>query len=295
MEAEPAPEPSPQPRKRPSRSRAEGSGKPSTEIAPVAPPRSGSKEAEGSGNGSGSAPRRRRVAASPRPTSAQPTLEDATEPAKPERPPGRHRAVPAPRRTAPPASPPDAEAPDPAATRVYVSPPEVPETGPRATRVYLARVGPLSMLKLSLIFLTGIVAAIVAGLFVLYQVLDATGVLRDIEEAVNKSGLGEKFRFDAAAVFVPLLWGAAAFVVALSLLACRVAVIYNAVSDLVGGLDVTLVEREQPREEIVVRTESIAMTRSATVPSSNGKARGRAARRAASEASAREPEGTAAG
>jgi transmembrane protein DUF3566 len=109
-----------------------------------------------------------------------------------------------------------------------------------STRFRVARVGPWSVLKHALIFSTGTLVVVLAGLAVLYFVLDAVGVLRSIQHLVNSAGVGHRFRFDASWIFTRLVWVGAFMVMVGSLVATCLAVFYNAASEVTGGLDVSL-------------------------------------------------------
>src|SRR5436190_390831 len=113
-------------------------------------------------------------------------------------------------------------------------------SGPWGTRFRLARVGPLSVLKHALIFSIGALLVVLAGLAVLYFVLDAVGILRSIQHLVNSAGIGHHFRFNASWIFTRLVWAGLFMVVVGSLVATCLAVFYNAASEIAGGLDVSL-------------------------------------------------------
>src|SRR5919198_2935143 len=113
-------------------------------------------------------------------------------------------------------------------------------TVPGGTRFRVARVGPLSVLKHALIFSTGTLVVVLAGLAVLYFVLDAVGILRSVQHLVNTAGIGHHFRFDASWIFTRLVWAGMFMVVAGSLVVTCLAVFYNAASEIAGGLNVSL-------------------------------------------------------
>jgi hypothetical protein len=120
------------------------------------------------------------------------------------------------------------------------------------TRFRVARVRPLSVLKHALIFSTGTLVVVLAGLAVLYFVLEAVGILRSLQHLVNSSGIGHHFRFNASWIFTRLVWAGMFMVVVGSLVVTCLAVFYNAASEIAGGLDVSLepVDRgtnEKPR------------------------------------------------
>jgi hypothetical protein len=112
-------------------------------------------------------------------------------------------------------------------------------------RYRLARVGPLSVLRLSAIFSVGLLLIVMAGVAVLYMFLDAIGVLKNIQHLVNSSGLGHHFRFDLGWILTRVLWVGALMALAGSLVATCLAVFYNAIGELGGGLNLTF-ERTEP-------------------------------------------------
>lgn len=113
---------------------------------------------------------------------------------------------------------------------------------PTEVRLRLARVGPLSVFTMSLLFGTLAMAGLVAGLAVLYALLQATGVLHSVEKLVNTSGVGHQFRFNGGWIFARVVWVAGGLVVVGSIIASCLALLYNSLADLTGGLDVTFAE-----------------------------------------------------
>jgi hypothetical protein len=106
-------------------------------------------------------------------------------------------------------------------------------------RYRLARIGPLSVLRLSAIFSAGLLLIVLAAVAVLYMFLDAIGVLKNIQHLVNSSGLGHHFRFDLAWILTRVFWVGALMALAGSLVATCLAFFYNAIGELGGGLNLT--------------------------------------------------------
>ena len=128
--------------------------------------------------------------------------------------------------------------------------------GPRRIRVQIRRVNPWSLLKFSLIFYACILFVILVGMTILYAILSSIGVIDTIEELLTSiwsPGGGDvatgpddpvtPFQINPGYLFRTMfligtistaLW--AAFTMFLALL-------YNLIADLVGGIEVTLVER----------------------------------------------------
>jgi len=115
----------------------------------------------------------------------------------------------------------------------------------RRIRVAVRRVSPLSVLKVSLVFYFCMMLVILVGSGILYAVLSAAGFLQDTAELLTGVGFGDArgFEFNTGYIFRTLfligivstaLW--AAFTV-------FVAFLYNLIADLLGGIEVTLVEK----------------------------------------------------
>jgi Transmembrane domain of unknown function (DUF3566) len=130
---------------------------------------------------------------------------------------------------------------------------------PSRVRLRLARVGPLSVLSLSLLFGALAMAGLVAGLAMLYALLQATGVLHSIEKLVNTSGVGHHFHFNGGWIFTRVAWVAAGAVVVGSIVAVCLAVLYNSLADLTGGLDLTF--DEHPRTVVTANETPTWVTR----------------------------------
>jgi hypothetical protein len=116
----------------------------------------------------------------------------------------------------------------------------------RRTRAVVARVGPWSVFKISLIYSFLGMLAVLGGLAILYAVLGATGILADIEKLVNAVGVGHHFRFHGGWIFSRLFAVGLIVVVVVSFLGAVLAFLYNAISDLFGGIELTLESAERP-------------------------------------------------
>lgn len=157
------------------------------------------------------------------------TIEDPTPP---------HAAS-----TPTPSSAPAASTPPVTARRASV------HAAPRRTRVVVRKVGPLSVLKLSLIFYFCVMLIVYFALMIIYWVLNAVG-------AIDSTGrlLGYVFATGSADNSRPVVIGfgnvftwlfgiGLANVVLWSLVNVFVAFLYNLISDVVGGVEVTLAEK----------------------------------------------------
>jgi hypothetical protein len=119
----------------------------------------------------------------------------------------------------------------------------------RRARLTLKRIDPWSTLKFSLAYgLVGMIVLVVA-VVVLYGVIDAMGVigslrkfLDDVSDSSSGSGLGEWLSFNRV-LLVSFVVGLVN-VVLFSAFATLTAFIYNVCTDITGGVEVTLSERE---------------------------------------------------
>jgi hypothetical protein len=121
----------------------------------------------------------------------------------------------------------------------------------RRIRVAIRTVAPLSVLKFSLIFYFCVMLVVLLGLAILYGLLGALGVLDSLAQLLESTGFGapiaggegRNFEFHALSIFRTLFLIGFLTVVISSALTVFIAVLYNLISDLVGGIEVTLVER----------------------------------------------------
>jgi Transmembrane domain of unknown function (DUF3566) len=121
----------------------------------------------------------------------------------------------------------------------------------RVTRV-VRHIDPWSTFKLALVFsLVGYLVCLTSGVL-LWQVADSTGTLDNVERWFTQFGW-ETFEFDGGEVFHNA-WVIGLFLaVGLTGAAVLMATLFNLVSDIVGGIRVTVLE-----EEVVERTASSA-------------------------------------
>jgi len=117
----------------------------------------------------------------------------------------------------------------------------------RKARVVLRRVGPLSVLRLSLIFYTCVMLIGFFGLLILYGLMVAAGVTKNLADLIAGLGLTDAakghFTIDGTWLFTRILAAGCLLVVLASLVNVVAALLYNLISDLVGGLEVTLAEK----------------------------------------------------
>jgi hypothetical protein len=124
-------------------------------------------------------------------------------------------------------------------------------SAPRRTRVVVRKIGPLSVLKFSLLFYLCVMLIVLFAMVIVYGVLSAAGAIDSLEtvlgyvfgEGTTSTGGAEPIEIDGGAVFMWGLFGGVVFVAVWSAITVFVAMLYNLISDIVGGVEVTLAER----------------------------------------------------
>jgi hypothetical protein len=117
---------------------------------------------------------------------------------------------------------------------------------PRQTRVVVRQVQPWSVFKLSLLFYFCLMLVFLFALLLLYWVLQIVGVMDSLAHLLETSGFGNPqtgFDFNGFWIFSRLFLIGVVGVFAWSLVNLFVALLYNLVADVVGGIQVTLTER----------------------------------------------------
>ena len=124
-------------------------------------------------------------------------------------------------------------------------------SAPRRTRVVVRKVGPLSVLKFSLLFYLCVMLIVLFAMVIVYGVLSAAGAIDSLEkvlgyvfgEGTTSTGGAEPIEIDGGTVFMWGLFGGIVFVAAWSAITVFVAMLYNLISDIIGGVEVTLAEK----------------------------------------------------
>lgn len=154
-----------------------------------------------------------------------------------------------------PTPPPAASSPAPSSsTPAPATPPGTPRRAsvhatPRRTRVVVRKVGPLSVLKFSLIFYFCVMLIVYFALMIIYWVMnavgaiDSTGRLLGYVFATGSAENSQPVEIGFGNVFTWLFLIGLANVVLWSLVNVFVAFLYNLISDVVGGVEVTLAEK----------------------------------------------------
>ena len=117
----------------------------------------------------------------------------------------------------------------------------------RKVRRLVRHVEPWSVLKISLIFYFCIwIILLVAGA-ILWRVADSSGMIDNIEKFVKEIFALKSFSFDATRIFRIYAVGGLVTVVAATGFTVLLSVLFNLISDLTGGVRVTVIEEETAR------------------------------------------------
>ena len=120
---------------------------------------------------------------------------------------------------------------------------------PRSSRVVVGRVDPWAVLKLSLLFyLSTCLVLLVAGVL-LWSAATSAGVVDNVENFITEIGFDD-FRFLPGQILRGSALGGLVLVVAGSCANVLMAVLYNLIADVVGGLRLTLVEDDPARTRV---------------------------------------------
>lgn len=116
----------------------------------------------------------------------------------------------------------------------------------RVTRV-IRDIDPWSALKVGLVFHFVLYLTLLVASVLLWSVASATGTIDNIERFLESFGW-ESFQFDGSALFVNTLILGLFGVVLLTALWVLAATVFNLITDLVGGIRVSVLE-----EEVVIK------------------------------------------
>ena len=113
----------------------------------------------------------------------------------------------------------------------------------RQARVMIRKVGPWSVLKFSLLFYLCVMAVVLGALMILYGLLGAIGALDSVTRLIRDLFADPEFEIHGDWLFSRGVAIGIAMVIIWSLINVFVAFLYNLISDIVGGIEVTLSER----------------------------------------------------
>lgn len=113
----------------------------------------------------------------------------------------------------------------------------------RQARVVIRKVGPWSVLKFSFLFYLCVMAVLLGALVILYEVLQAVGALDSVTSLIRDLFADPDFEIHGDWLFSRALTIGLGMVVLWTLINVFIAFLYNLISDIVGGIEVTLSER----------------------------------------------------
>ncbi|MEU4367101.1 DUF3566 domain-containing protein [Micromonospora chersina] len=123
--------------------------------------------------------------------------------------------------------------------------------GPRRARLNLKRIDPWSVMKFAFAVSVVLFIVVVVATSVLYLALDAMGVFKSVNDSLTDlvnagggQGGGGGFRITAKGVILSSALIGLVNVVLFTALATLGAFVYNVCADLVGGIELTLAERD---------------------------------------------------
>ena len=131
----------------------------------------------------------------------------------------------------------------PAAGRAPGAAPSKRSARARQARVVVRKLGPWSVLKISFLFYVCVLIVFLGAMLILYSVLGAIGALDSLTRLIRDLFADQSFEIHGDWLFTRGLAIGFALVVLWTLINVFVVFLYNLLSDIVGGIEVTLSER----------------------------------------------------
>jgi uncharacterized membrane protein len=116
-------------------------------------------------------------------------------------------------------------------------------TRSRKARVVLRKVEPWSVLKISFLFYLCVMVVIIGAMMILYTILGAIGALDSLTRLIRDLFADQSFEIHGGWLFTRGLSIGLVLVVLWTLINVFIVFLYNLLSDVVGGIEVTLSER----------------------------------------------------
>jgi hypothetical protein len=119
------------------------------------------------------------------------------------------------------------------------------QVGVRKSRVEVSKLDLWSVLKVSLCFYLAALAVLVAAGVVVWLIADAAGVIHNVEKFVGKALSSKNYHLVSAQILEGSLLVGLVFVAMATIITVIAAALYNLFSELLGGVEVTLVESQR--------------------------------------------------
>ncbi len=117
----------------------------------------------------------------------------------------------------------------------------------RKSRRVIRHIDPWSVLTFSIIFHLCFFAALLLSSVLVWNAAVAAGTIENIESFVRELGDYDKFQIDSGKVFSAAVLIAGMLTLASTIMVVLLTVVFNLISDLVGGIRVTVIEEETVR------------------------------------------------
>ncbi len=117
----------------------------------------------------------------------------------------------------------------------------------RKVRRVVRHVDPWSVLKLSLFFYFCLLIIVMVAGVILWNIARQAGTIDDLQNLFKDLGLFETFTFEGDTIFRAAALGGLVLVIAGTGVNVLFAVLFNLISDLVGGIRITVIEEETAR------------------------------------------------
>ena len=126
----------------------------------------------------------------------------------------------------------------------------MPMKGRRVRRV-IRRIDPWSVVRFSLLFYVCIYAVVLVAGIVLWTIARGAGVVDNVEDFISELFLLEDFRFLPGQILRASALGGLILVILGSGANVLMAVLYNLISDVVGGIEISVLEEERAPTTVV--------------------------------------------
>ena len=119
----------------------------------------------------------------------------------------------------------------------------------RARKVHriVRHVDPWSVLKLSLMFFTCLFIVLLVAGILLWHLAASAGTITKVEDFIAEAGAFTTFKFNGQKIFQASVLAGLVMVIVASGFSVLMAVLFNLISDLVGGIRFTVIEEESAR------------------------------------------------